>query len=239
MFRRIVMTALAAGVLAGIFGWGLQMVTTTPLIAAAEIYENGGGGDAASHPHENAAAETDGHAHDEGAWMPGGGMERHAFTLLTSILMGTGFGFVLTGVFALRGRDVGLNEGVLWGLGGFAALYLAPALGLPPELPGMMAADLDGRQIWWVFTVAGSAVGLALIVFSPNPLWKLAGILLAVIPHIVGAPHPAMVDLADMAGGVPAELAARFAVTSLVTVGLFWVVLGALAGYFYDRFSDA
>ena len=165
-------------------------------------------------------------------------MERHAFTLLTSILMGTGFGFVLTGVFALRGRNVGLNEGVLWGLGGFAALHLAPAVGLPPELPGMIAGDLEARQIWWAFAVAGSAVGLVMIIFSPSLLWKLAGVLLVVIPHVVGAPHPAMVDVAGMGGGVPAEMAARFAVTSLVTVGLFWIVLGAAAGYFYDRFSD-
>ena len=243
MFRRIVMTALAAGVLAGIFGWGLQMVTTTPLIMAAEMYEPGGGEAAMSdaHTHDSAAEETDGHEHDhgDGMWMPEGGMERHAYTLLTSIPMGVGFGFVLTGVFALCGRGVGLNEGVLWGLGGFAAIYLAPALGLPPELPGMMASDLDARQMWWIFAVAGSSVGLALIVFSPNPLWKLAGALITVIPHIVGAPQPEMVDLAEMAGSVPAEMAARFAVTSLVTVGLFWVVLGALAGYFYDRFSEA
>jgi len=244
MFRRITMTALAAGVMAGVLGWGLQMVTTTPLIMAAEMYETGGGEAAMSHTHASAAEETGGHehSHDDGhgdsMWMPEGAMERHGFTLLTSILMGTGFGFVLTGVFALRGRDVDLNEGVLWGLGGFAPIYLAPALGLPPELPGMMASDLEGRQMWWAFAVAGGAVGLALIVFSPNPLRKLAGALLAAIPHIAGPPHPAMVEITEMASSVPAEMAARFAVTSLITVGLFWVALGALAAYFYDRFSD-
>jgi predicted cobalt transporter CbtA len=102
----------------------------------------------------------------------------------------------------------------------------------------MMASDLEGRQIWWAFAVAGGTVGLALIVFSPKPLWKLAGALLAVIPHIVGPPHPAMVEINEIASSVPAEMAARFAVTSLITVGLFWVALGALVAYFYDRFSD-
>jgi len=53
---------------------------------------------------------------------------------------------------------------------------------------------------------------------------------------LIGAPHPA---LEDLSGEVPAELAAQFAVTSLVTVGLFWIVLGAAAGYFYDKFTDA
>ena len=174
MFRQIVMTALAAGVLAGVFGWGLQMVTTTPIIATAEMLENGGPAmaGAATHSHDTVAAETDGHSHGDdhgdGMWMPADGMERHAFTLLTSILMGIGFGFILSAVFALRGRGVGLNEGVLWGLGGFAALYVSPTLGLPPELPGMMAGDLDARQMWWAFAAAGCAAGLALIVFSES-----------------------------------------------------------------------
>ncbi len=236
MFRRIVMTALAAGVLAGIFMWGLQMITTTPLIMHAEMVENGGGMAMDQHSHDDADAGADGHSHDENAWMPEGGLERHGFSLLTAILMGTGFGFILAAVFALRGKDVGLNEGVLWGLGGFAALYVSPTLGLPPELPGMMAADLDARQMWWAFAAAGCAVGLALIVFSPNRLWKLAGALVIVIPHVVGAPDLA---LEDMSAGVPAEMAAQFAVTSLVAVGLFWIVLGALAGYFYNRFEDS
>jgi len=40
-------------------------------------------------------------------------------------------------------------------------------------------------------------------------------------------------------GNVPAELAARFAVASLVVSGLFWMVLGGFAGYFYDRFQPS
>ena len=235
MFRRIVLTALAAGVLAGIFLWGVQMVTTTPLIIQAEVFESGGM-EADGHSHDSAAEETDGHSHDEEAWMPDEGFERHAFTLLTSILMGAGFGFILTAVFALRGRDVGLNEGILWGLGGFAAFYMSPALGMPPELPGMMAPDFDARQIWWISAAISCAAGLALLVFAGNLLWRIAGILVIVAPHAYGAPH---VPLDELYLNIPAELAAQFAVSSLVTVGLFWIVLGAFAGYFYDRFAEA
>lgn len=233
MFRQIVMTALAAGFCAGIFGWGLQMVTTTPQIIAAEMYENNEADEGHSHGEET--SEPDDHDHDEEAWMPSEGFERHAFTLLTSILMGSGFGFILAGVFALRGADVGFNQGVLWGLGGFAAFYVSPTLGVPPELPGMMAESFEDRQIWWISAMATCAVGLALMVFSANRLWKIAGVLLIAAPHIVGAPFP---EVDDLYLSLPPELAARFAVTSLVTVGLFWVLLGACAGYFYDRFAE-
>ncbi|MBI3114116.1 MAG: CbtA family protein, partial [Rhodospirillales bacterium] len=40
MFARIILTAVFAGLLAGAFAWGAHMVKTTPLILAAEVYEN-------------------------------------------------------------------------------------------------------------------------------------------------------------------------------------------------------
>lgn len=237
MFRQIVMTALAAGFCAGVFGWGLQMVTTVPQIIAAENYEGGEAVDSHSHGEETeeSGAQEHDHDHDEGAWMPDEGLERHAFTLLTSVLMGTGFGFILAGVFAMRGADVGLNQGILWGLGGFAAFYVSPTLGLPPELPGMIAEGVQDRQIWWISAMITCAVGLALMIFPANRLWKVAGALLIAVPHIVGAPHP---EIDDLYHSLPPEMAARFAVTSLVTVGLFWIALGASVGYFFDRFAD-
>jgi cobalt transporter subunit CbtA len=239
MFRRIMLTALVAGALGGIFVWGVQLVTTTPLIAYAEQYE--GGGEEAAHDHganeetaseEATSEETSGHSHG-GTWMPHDGLERHAFTLLSSVLMGVGFGFILTAVFALRGVDVDTRQGVLWGLGAFGALYVAPALGLPPELPGTMGADVSDRQLWWAGTAVATAIGLGLIVFGLSAVVRLAGILFMVIPHVIGAPYPV-----GYSESVPAELAAEFAVSSLVTVGLFWIVLGGLVGYFFDRFED-
>ncbi len=233
MFRRIMMTALIAGALAGVFVWGVQLVTTTPLIAHAEQYE--GGVVETGHDHGDTESADDGHSHgDDETWMPDGGLERHGFTLLSSVLMGVGFGFILTAVFALRGIEVDARQGVLWGLGGFAALYVAPALGLPPELPGMMGADVSERQIWWAATAVATAVSLGLIVFGGSVVMRLAGVVIMVIPHVVGAPHPA-----EFSEGIPAELVAQFAVSSLVTVGLFWIVLGGLVGFFFEKFENA
>ncbi len=56
--------------------------------------------------------------------------------------------------------------------------------------------------------------------------------LLFVLPHSVGAPLPPL-----QSGDLPAELGAQFAAASVIISGLFWLVLGGLAGYFYRRFE--
>ncbi len=58
--------------------------------------------------------------------------------------------------------------------------------------------------------------------------------MLIVLPHIIGAP----LHTGGAGGGVPAELASEFAVATLAVTGLFWVVLGGLTGYFYNRFEQ-
>ena len=226
MFGRIVLTALAAGAIAGVFVWGAHMIKTTPLILQAEVYENA----APAHSHGTAAATA---AEDE-SWAPADGIERGAFTLLADMLSSIGFAFMLAGAMALAGRGVDWQRGILWGLCGFAAFYLSPAFGLPPELPGMQAADLNERQLWWLATAACTAGGLALIFLAgPRPA-KIAGGALILVPHLVGAPGHEIGP-----GPLPAELASQFAVATLVITGLFWMLLGALTGYFYRRLEPS
>jgi len=242
MFGRIVQTALLAGLLAGLFAWGAHMVKTTPLIVAAEVYENapaqGGAGQShggAGHGHDAAkpdAGREKPAAPEAKAWEPEDGLERNLYTLLADVIAGIGFSFMLTGAIVLSGREVDTFKGAVWGLAGFAALYVAPSLGLAPELPGMQAAALTARQAWWLLAATGTALGLGLAVFASNRLLKVAGGLLILLPHVIGAPkHPLE------PGQVPAELAAEFAVATLVVTGLFWLVLGGLTGYLYRRFE--
>ena len=211
MFARIAWTALAAGVIAGVFLWALHMLLTTPLILAAEVIEGGGHG---------AADDI---------------FRRHGLTLLMDVLTGVGFGFLLTGTISLTGRRVDWRRGLAWGLCGFAAFFVAPSLGFAPKLPGMNVATLDVRQLWWLATAAATAVGLGLALLSENPALRAVGLVLIVLPHLFGTsgtPAPAE------AGDVPAELAARFVMATTVATGLFWMVLGALSGYFYTRFDQ-
>lgn len=237
--QRIVMTALLAGALAGLAAFVLQSWQTTPLIMHAEIYETGEVPAAVAHSHGTApaaeATQAGGHAHaaEAEAW-PADGVERYAYSLLADVVTAIGFGFLLIGAMAVSGREVSWRGGIVWGLCGYAAFYMAPSFGMAPELPGMVAAELGERQIWWLSTAAVSALALALIFFAPGALWKAVAALLLVAPHAIGAPHPVIEP-----GNVPAELAAQFAVASLVVTGLFWMVLGGLGGYFYRRFAPA
>lgn len=236
MFRRILATAILAGGLAGLFASGLQSWKVVPLILEAEVYEE----QAIAHGHPGVAHEHANHGADHQTvaaapeWQPAEGLERTLYTVLANLLAGVGFAALLMGAIALSGREVGPGEGVLWGLGGFAAFTLSPSLGLPPELPGMVAADLAARQAWWAGTAAATAGGLALLVFPRRTLFKVLGVVLIVAPHALGAPHGG-----GGGGVVPPELMARFATASVVTAGLFWVALGGLAGSFYRRFGRA
>ena len=142
VFLRIGLSAIIAGVLSGLLLTALQAYKVAPLILAAESYEHA----ATAHDHGEA-----------GAWAPQGTIERPAFRLATNMLAGVGFALLLSAALALRDRRVDWRKGLAWGLAGYAAFTLAPALGMPPELPGMVAGDLAARQAWWVGTVAATA----------------------------------------------------------------------------------
>lgn len=232
--RRILTAGLIAGLIAGTVATLAQRYQVTPLIFAAEVFEEAAAQPHSAQPHNHDGAVA-GAAHDaEEAWAPADGFERTAFTWLANVLTGVGFGMVLAAAIAFAGRPIDRRRGVIWGLAGFGAVSVAPALGLPPELPDMMAADLAARQLWWLAAAGGTAAGLALIVFAPTGryqrLLQAGGVLLLVLPHLYGAPH-----LAAEAGAVPAELAARFVVASLAVSALFWAVLGLSVGHFMAR----
>lgn len=230
MLSRLLMTALVSGALAGVFVFASHMAKTMPLILLAEVYENTEL--AESHAHEPPKAAHK-HAVEGDAWAPDDGLERSAYTLLADLLTSIGFAFTLVGAIALRGRSVDWRSGMVWGLCGFASFYVGPSLGLAPELPGMTTADLAARQFWWLVTAVATAGGLALIFFAGPYGLKAAGVALMAAPHVAGAPSHTIED-----GGIPAELAAQFAVTTLLVTGLFWLLLGSLTGYFYRRFGE-
>ncbi len=220
--RHLLLTALVAAFIAGVTVFAVQSAKVVPLIIAAEAYE-----EAAPTP-----AEPAGHAHTSEAWEPAEGFERQAYTALADLLVAFGFALVLTGLFALRGRRVDARQGLLWGLAGFAVFAGAPALGLPPELPGSQAAELGLRQFWWFGTVLATGAGLALLVLQSRVLPRAAGVVMMALPHLVGAPHPH-----EAAGTAPPELVAQFIVASLITSAVFWVVLGSSAGWLYGRLA--
>ena len=171
ILRSIVLSSALVGLSVGLIVSIAQHFATVPLILQGEVYEKAA--EIAVPTTTTHAHQPQGHEQSAEAWAPADGVERTVFTVMANILTATGYALVLTGLFVLRGRPVGWREGLLWGLCGFLVVTVAPGLGLSPELPGVQAAPLLERQVWWIGTAAATAVGIALLAFRSSP-WAAA-----------------------------------------------------------------
>ncbi len=243
MIQRVLWVGLLAGLVAGLATAALQHFTTTPMILAAEVYEDAGPAvaPAGNHAHADAHAAAPAgvagpdhgavaHDHEAGGWQPADGAERIAFTSLATVITAIGFALMLTAAMLVGGGAITVHSGVAWAAAAFVVTGLAPGLGLAPELPGSGAGELVARQLWWAGTAAATAGGLWLLLRVPAAWANAAGLVLLALPHLIGAPHPAAFE-----SRVPAELAAHFSATSLVLHAILWGLVGAAVGFFWSR----
>lgn len=231
MIKRIAQTAGFAGLLAAIVLTLLQSLWVTPLIMQAEGFEVAEPA-TIEHSHDATAAHghgAGGHSHDSEAWAPEDGWQRLLSTGLSNLVVAVGFALMLAGLFTLRAPEK-TWQGLLWGLAGFATFVLAPASGLPPELPGTAAAELLLRQYWWIGTAASTAAGLALLAFGGNWMLRMLGVAILALPHLLGAPQP---DVHESLA--PEALEHEFILASLLTNAAFWAALGLAAAWFHGR----
>ena len=223
MTRNLLTSALFAGVAAGLIAALLQFAYVIPALLEGELYETG----ARVHFAAQGLPQS-----ERGSPGLGNDLGRHAMTVGFNMIAYVGFALVLLALMALaelRGTPVTPRAGLVWGLAGFIAVQLAPAVGLPPELPGTPAADLAARQVWWLGAVVATAAGLGLIAFTRG--WRpLLGIALIAAPQIIGAPHPG-----GYSGTAPPELAAQFVSLSLGAAAVSWAALGYLGAWFWMR----
>ncbi len=236
MIGRLVLAALIAGMAAGFIYGGVQHVQTTPLILAAEVYET-----APAHDHAAAATDlaapaqtavTPAHEHEEEEWAPADGWPRTLSTTISSMITGAGFALLLAGVSLLTGLPITPKNGLIWGICGFLAATVAPGAGLAPELPGMPAADLVSRQVWWVATIAVTGAAIFLIATRRELIWLAAAVVLIALPHIIGAPQPLTHETA-----VPAGLAASFAANTIAASAVLWSLIGLFLGLALQKFG--
>jgi cobalt transporter subunit CbtA len=208
-FRKLMTVVLCSGALAGLVLFAMQHFTVVPLIEAAERSEK----------------DVD---HHRTEWKPADKSERTAWTVATTVLSSIGFAAVLFGFLSLSGRNISMRQGVRWGLAAFVCFHLAPSFGLPPLPPGVPVAEVQQRQLWWVFAVLATAGGLWLI---GRRTWmhRVAGAVCVAVPHVIGAP------VAVGENTIPVELVRNFAVASLATAAIFWPLLGAIGGYLSSR----
>lgn len=242
-FRSIVFSSVVAGFIVGVIVTVIQQFGTVPLILKAEVFEKA----AEVHRSEGAGAATQGavaghdhadHEHAAAAWEPHDGLERNAYTAAANVLTAIGFALVLAAFLAIRSgaisQKVSWHEGLLWGLAGFAVFTIAPGLGLPPELPGVPAAPLLSRQIWWVSAALATAGGLGLIFFRRSVPASIAGLVLLMLPHLIGAPA-----LEHVETNVPTSLSHQFVIMVTLTSLVFWSMLGGLTGVAFSYFDRA
>jgi cobalt transporter subunit CbtA len=216
-FRKLIFVILASGAVAGLLLFFVQRFTIFPLIQKAEVYES-------------AAEKTDAHQHADEGWRPADGFERTSLTALTTVVTAIGFSALLFGIAGVSAIRLDWRKGLLWGLAAFVCVDLAPSLGLLPQPPGTAVADLYSRQAWWVFTVISTAAGLWLLLNQRRSVpVRLIGVLPLILPHAIGAP------VAQGNSAVPVTLIHQFALISILTTGLFWLVLGTVGGLFYAR----
>lgn len=221
MIARLLTSALFAGAAAGLIIALLQFVFVQPVLLHAELYESG------ELVHFGAEPVS---AHPE---LAGFDPIRDGLSIIFTMLIYTGYALIMVAAMSLaemRGAEINARTGVLWGLAGFIAVHFAPGVSLAPEVPGVAAADVGARQLWWGLTVATAAVAMWLIAFGRNWLAWGAAIVLLLVPHVIGAPEPD-----TFTGPVPTEIGALFAARAFGVGMAGWVILGLLTGFFWQR----
>lgn len=222
MFTRIITSALLAGAGAGFIASLLQLGFVQPVLLHAELYESG------QLVHFGSDSVIS-------AFQDVGGIDplRDGLSIAFTIAIYCGYALILVAAMALateRGAIITARNGIVWGVAGFVAVHLAPGFTLAPEVPGVAAADVYARQIWWFATVAAAAAAMWMIAFGNGWIaWGVAAALL-LAPHIIGAPEPD-----TFTGPVPTEIGALFASRALGIGLAAWVLVGLFAGHFWSR----
>lgn len=220
MYTRILTSALFAGAAAGLIAALLQLVFVQPVLLHAELYESGelvhfGGTPVSAHPE-----------------LPGFDLMRDSLSIVFTMLTYTGYTLVMVALMSMaegRGAAINARTGLIWGIAGFIAFHLAPGFTLAPEVPGVAAADVGDRQVWWTATVATAGAAMWLIAFGGNKISYLIAVALLMAPHLIGAPEPD-----SFSGPVPTEIGALFAARAFGVGLAAWALVGTFAGYFWQ-----
>ena len=219
MIARVLLAVILSGIAAGLVMGFIQHVRLTPLILQAEKFEH------VAHGHN---AEV--HSHGDKVWSPADGAERTLYTTLTAILTATGLSFLLAGISLTGNRPITFANGLAWGLSGFFSVSFAPALGLPPALPGMTEGVLEHRQLLWLGTILSTALGLWILTAGKTLTTVIPALLLLLVPHLFW-----MQKFTTEKSAVPAALAAQFVTSSLGANLIMWCVIGLVLGHFLER----
>ncbi len=224
MLKKIVTSAVFAGVGAGVLAALLQLALVVPLIMEAELFESG----ARVHFPEGGSPQS-----DRGAPSVWEEPLRHIYTVGFSAVTFTAYAFLMIAGFLLAerfGHEVTTRRGLFWGLCGGLAVVIAPAISMPPELPGAIGAEVGPRQAWYLSCVVLTLIGLSQIGLGTRARYMMTTPVFLLVPHLIGAPH-----LDTYFGVAPPELASEFVARVMGVALISWTLLGLFAAYFWTR----
>lgn len=248
IFQRLIWAAMVSAVLVGTVQTGVQRWQAAPLILAAEVFEDQ---KLESRPAEEPTVHThtEGvapHEHDHGdaqEWTPANGIERIGWTLVANILHAFSMALLVFTVMGLwlykRGSFGGSLRLAGWVVAaGWLSFDLWPSLGLHAEVPGMEAAPLHARQLWWALAVGSAAAACAVAGFARGSWrWAAAAGGLA-LPFLVGAPElhgDALAGFGPEAHSALTQLGQQFIwATAWVSLS-FWISMGLVGGLAFHR----
>lgn len=255
ILQRLIWSGLAVALAVGTVQTGVQRFQAAPLILAAEVYEEQRAevveapalitaqGDTVAAPAQAAGVE-EAHEHDAAQeWEPEDGAERIGWTWVANVLHAFSMAILVLAVMGVwlyqRGTAASsMRVGGLVAAAGWLSFYFWPSLGLPAEVPGMDAAPLHGRQLWWVLAWGCALAACGVVAFArAGWRWFVAAALLAV-PFVVGAPHLQGDHLAGYGPEARAaleQLGQQFIWATAWVSLTFWVFIGLASGWVFQR----
>lgn len=223
-FRNLVFCAFALAVIASAVLSVYQIFWITPIIIDAETYEI-------------TAPILSPQSSEIAIWTPENGTQRHGWNFTSNLLVSFAFSLILLSVMSIK-KTITTFGGIGWGGAAYLTVFVAPALGLPPEIPGMEAGYLEGRQAWWLFTVLAIALSLWLIAYQAIA-YKIIGVFLAISPYVIGVPqptHPPFINTNPQAIEALTLLWQQFVIQTSIANLLLWLVIGAGSGFLVTRY---
>ncbi|WP_347330205.1 CbtA family protein [Marinimicrobium locisalis] len=241
MFRSLIFGACVVGVVTGLLLTAVQALGVTPTLLAAEQLETYESSAEVAHAHHgHTHGEGEGHYHDGSAWAPEDGVERWLFTALSNVLAAVGFSAILLVIMnQLYVRDrlrLTPAHGLFIGLCAYFAVFVAPAIGLPPEIPGTASAGLMSRQLWWLVSVLSVATGLGVLCLARGKIKALALPLMG-LPYVFVPIHNGpLFDHPDATAIASLTVLHRdFIWVSAMTNLFFWLSVGVLCAVVLQR----
>jgi len=224
-------TALLAGIISGIIHGGINLVVTEPFIDQAidlEIQNAIAAGEEIDSPEVIAQYRT---------WQKGG-------EVLAGSILGLSLGSLFALVYAFAWSSLpgsnGMKKGLFLAAIMWFTIFLIPFLKYPANPPAVGDPDtIYYRQSLYLLFIAASGLGALALAFLYRKLGNKKSrkfVIPALYAAYVSALFVIMPPNPDPITA-PMDLINNFRIASALTVTLFWFVLGAIFGTFWDRFK--